>query len=572
MTTIQEREAPLIAEIVEELRLLEVREQAQIDPKYLINEIKFFDPSQADKEDPQWVEFKMFPPDDWEPPIIWLPNGEWEFVKTGATDWYWQSLMIDWLHDPTLKKYLVLKARQLGITLLACAYALWLMLYRPGSFSVAYSYEETEAKKLVQASWAMFQSLPEILRNGVTVISPTRSEEPAEWIKLRHPDGRISSFQALPATKKHGHGARVTFAIMDEVARQDYARQIYTAINPATTRGNAKLLMVSTADGVSNLESGVGNYFHWLYYTRREKKLAYRFLPWNLEPTRDEKWYAEEAMKLDDVERNQQYPLNEHDAFMLSGANYFDSESLEFYRNYGVRHPQLTGHFVVSGARTAKFMAFPSGTIDIYEEPRANDEYAIFVDCATGYGTDFTSGHVISLASGAIVAEFHGKMEAPRAAVQFHFLGKWYNTALIAVERQGGYGDAMIIALKDGTNALTPYPRVYRHTQYTRSDRQQAHDYGFPMGAKLREQVLTNLKDWIRQRQLPWVSLGDMDELQTFVYADTKPSPRAQLGCNDDRVMSLAGCIEMFRQYGHFPGKPRIVKRARYRPLPTRSR
>src|SRR5207249_12079019 len=99
------------------------------------------------------------------------------------------------------------------------------------------------------------------------------------------------------------------------------------------------------------------------------------------------------------------------------------------------------------------------------------------------------------------VAEFHGKMEAPRAAVQMHFLGKHYNTALIAIERQGGYGDAMIIALKDGTNALPPYPRVYRHTQYTKSDRHLASDYGFPMGAKLREQVLTNLKDWIRQRQ-----------------------------------------------------------------------
>src|SRR5438552_14803937 len=119
-------------------------------------------------------------------------------------------------------------------------------------------------------------------------------------------------------------------------------------------------------------------------------------------------------------------------------------------------------------------MVFPSGSIDIYEEPVPNDEYAIFVDCATGYGTDFTSAHVISLTNGAIVAEFHGKMEAPRAAVQMHFLAKHYNTALIAIERQGGYGDAMIIALKDGTNALPPYPRVYRHTQYTKSDRHLA--------------------------------------------------------------------------------------------------
>lgn len=570
--TLAAAEVPYRNAIREELRLLDVRDQALLDPKPLINEIKFFDPSTADNEEPQWVELKMFPPEGWEPPIIELPNGEWEFVKTGAFDWFWQSLMIDWLHDPDKKKYLILKARQLGITLLACAYALWLMLYRPGSFCVAYSYEEGEAKKLVQAAWAMFQSLPEILRNGVIVLTPLRSEEPSEWIKLKHPDGRISAFQALPATKKHGHGTRVTFAIMDEVARQDYAKDIYTAINPATTRGKAKLLMISTAAGVSNLETGVGNYFHWLYHTRHEKKLHYRFLPWNLEPTRDEEWYAEEAMKLDDVERNQQYPLNEHDAFMLSGHNYFDTESLQWYRDYGVRKPVLTGQFTLAGRRKANFMTFPSGSIDLYERPVPGDDYAMFVDCATGRGTDYTSAHVISLSSGAIVAEFHAKMEANRAAVQIHFLGHFYNRALIAVERQGGYGDALLMALTDGTNNLPHYPRVYRHTDFVKTDRRRVPAYGFPMAGKNREQILTNLKDWIRQRQFPYVSSGDMDELQTFVYAETNPSPRAMLGCNDDRVISLAGAVEMHRQYGAHPGRIRSTAKAKYRPPATRTK
>jgi hypothetical protein len=109
---------------------------------------------------PIWVEFKMFPPEGWKPPVI--PAGRRLEVhdrpgpRTGSGS---RSSSTGW-HDPELKKYLILKARQLGITLLACAYALWLMLYRPGSFSVAYSYTEDEAKKLVQATWAMYQALP----------------------------------------------------------------------------------------------------------------------------------------------------------------------------------------------------------------------------------------------------------------------------------------------------------------------------------------------------------------------------------------------------------------------------
>jgi hypothetical protein len=555
---------------LEELRLYRVKDDCKTAPKSLINEIRFFDPSQADSEVDTWVEFKMFPPEGWEAPTIWTPGGDWKFTNQGAKDWFWQSVFIDWLHDPKLKKYLVLKARQLGITLLACAYALWLMLFRPGSVCVAYSFTEDEAKKLVVAQWAMFNALPAILKSHVEVLTPRRSEEPAEWIKLRHEDGRVSSFQALPATKKHGHGARVTFAIMDEVAYMDHARRIYTAINPATTRGRAKLLMISTAFGVSNAETGEGNYFHNLYATKKQKKLAFRFLPWNLEPTRDASWYDEEAMKLDEVERNQQYPLNENDAFMLSGALFFPREALDFYRGE-IADPVMTGQFFVSGRRRALFRSLRDGVIDIYEKPKQDGKYAIGVDTATGRGSDYTVAHVIDLSSGAIVATMRAKIEAPRAAIQLHYLGKWYHNAMIAVERQGGYGEALIIALRDGNQNLPPYVKLYRHTKFTSGRRPKSEDYGHPMGPNARGQILDGLKSSIRDRLFPWMPATTQDELQTFVYKDTIPSPRAQDGCNDDCVMSLGLANEMWRQYGEKPAKKRRARKAKYRPPPTRS-
>jgi hypothetical protein len=552
-------------EVLEELRLIDLSEDAETDPKALINEIRFFDPSSE-----KWVEFRMFPPEGWEPPTSQLANGEYCFVDTGADDWFWQHLIIEWWNDPVIKKYLILKARQLGITLLACAYGLWILLYRPGSAVVAYSYTEDESKKLVEASWLMYLSLPEILRNRVEVVTPKRTDMPSEWIKFRHPDGRISTFQALPATKKHGHGSRVTFAIMDEVARQDYAKEIYTAINPAVNRGRAKLAMISTANGVSNRETGEGNFFHHLYATKKEKGLAFKFLPWNLEPTRDADWYQREAMALDDVERNQQYPLNENDAFMLSGALYFNRESLDFYRKEIVA-PQFMGQFVVVGRRRARFMKLRDGIIEVYEKPRPDGKYAIGVDTATGRGSDYTSGDVIDLASGAIVAHLHAKIEAPRAAVQLHYLGKWYNEARICVERQGGYGEALIIALRDGNQNLPVYQNLYRHKKFTNPNKPIAGDYGHPMGEKARATVLDNLKGWIRLRQFPWLSSGHVDELGTFVYTDTKPSPRAQDGCNDDRVMSLALAVWMFGQYGQSPAKRKKWKKSKYQPPPTRS-
>jgi hypothetical protein len=563
--------APKRDSLEEHVRLLNVKEDAEVDPKALINEIRYFDPSSS-----EWVEFKMFPPDDWEPPVIWLPNGEWKFVNTGAADWHWQSMVIDWFNDPTKKKYLILKARQLGITLLSCAYGLWLMLYRPGSVVVAYSYNEDEAKKLVEAAWEMFRSLPEELKAHVTLISPKLADTPTESFKIRDKrTGLVSSFTALPATPKHGHGIRATFAIMDEVAYMEHAKRIYTAINPAVSRGKAKLIMISTAYGVSNLETGEGNYFHHLYATMLQKSLNFRFLPWNLEPTRDEEWYEREAMALDEVERNQQYPLKERDAFMLSGHVYFDREALDHYDEEGVRVPLFQGQFFEHGRDQAELERIPDGIIEVYRQPIPGRTYGMGVDSATGRGTDYTSAHVIDMSSGEIVAEMHARIESPRAAFQVWWLGTWYNNALIAVERQGGYGDAIIYALRDGNNMIrNPYTNLYRQTKHTSLKRPQSQEYGVPMGPTNRGSVLDNLKNFIRLRFFPYLSRGTLDELGTFVYAETNPSPRAQDGTNDDRVMSLALAALLYAERGKRQlkvGGGRQWKKKAYSPSPVRS-
>lgn len=550
-------------EVLEEMRLADVKAACFIDSKALIAEINAFDPTTLER-----FAFTMYP--ECEDPF-WHAD-----TPRGDPGWLWQAEVVEWWNDPEIFKYLILKARQLGITWLAMAQCVWYLLYRPGSRCVAYSYSEDEAKKLVSRAWLMFNSLPDTLKNGVEILSPQRAEEPSEWIKVKHtlPDGStiISSLQALPATKKAGHGETITFAVMDEVARQDYARQIYTAINPAVSRGLAKLAMISTANGVGNAETGEGNYFYILYETKKEKGIDFRFLPWNLEPTRDADWYAREAMALDEVERNQQYPLNEADAFMLSGALYFDSRALQFYRMHSLP-PMYAFNFRQLNPRKANQVMLRDGLIEVWEEPRLGAAYGIGCDVSTGRSTDATSADVIDLETGAIVASLHGKIEAPQASIQLHFLARWYNTAKIAVENQGGYGEALITLLRDGSKGLPPYPNLYRHTTFTSGARPISEQYGMPMGAKMRPMIVTGLKKWLQDQAFPWLGTSHVLELGQFVYKPTGTSPAAQDGCNDDRVMSLGIAVELFRQFGSHPASKigRRTSHRQYYAPPTKS-
>src|SRR4029450_8698082 len=107
------------------------------------------------------------------------------------------------------------------------AICLWYMLYRPGSYCLLFSYTEAEAKEIIARIWTLYMSLPQARKRQVPGGTPERTEEPSEWIRVRHPGGRVSRIRALPATKKHGRGANATLIAMDEAAYQDYGKDIY---------------------------------------------------------------------------------------------------------------------------------------------------------------------------------------------------------------------------------------------------------------------------------------------------------------------------------------------------------
>jgi hypothetical protein len=473
-------------------------------------------------------------------------------VEREPGKWHWQreSLLDEWIR---WDRWIGLKARQIGVTWLAAGLTLWALLFLPGTRCLIVSTNEDEAKKVIARIWGMFQSVPDYLREHVVQTIPKRfASEPSQEIEVRHPDGRKSAILALPSTKKAGHGETARIVVLDEGAYQDYLRDTWKGTFP-TIDGGGQILVISTGNGVSNALTGEGNFFHYLWTNGDSLGLKKRFLRWDLHPSRDEEWYQNNAAALPPIERAQQYPRDPQDAFLSTQPCWFDLDKLGWYAREAMLEPIKRLRFVRDPQNRKRMVGqeHDFGEVRVFARPDKERRYAIGADVATGRGTDFSAAYVIDLAEMAFAAEFHAKIAPDLFAEQLWAMGRWYNDAVIAIELGGGYGDSVVVPLRDGITGLKPYPKLYRHSSEIRLERQVNATFGFPMTNRTRPQVINQLEQVIRDKEVPALPPGLIDECRTFISMPTPPTPRAQDGSNDDRVMAAGIALEMYRRYGH---------------------
>jgi hypothetical protein len=485
--------------------------------------------------------------------------------------WYWQRGTLDELVEH--RKTIILKARQLGITWLCAAYQLWEALTKPGTRHMIYRQNEDEAIDVVQRIWLMFESLPEHLRFGVRVIVPRQTFQPSNRIVLEHPDGRIS--RIIGKVAKPARGSTAATVLFDEAAFIDDFRKVWSGTT-STVGSEAKMFIVSTANGVSDEQTGEGNYYHRLWSTAEDRGIHQVFLGWQMHPDRDQGWYdtSDETRSIDERERAQEYPSNPDEAFRLTTGTYYDADAIEEYAKGDpaaggphVARPVREIEFERKTATVARVVERRGALVRVYREPVEDHEYAIGADVATGRGKDFSAAYVIDLSNMEIAAEIRAKIDTDRYAFQLHYLGNRYNRAWISVDRTTGWGENVITALRDGREGRPPYPRLYRRVVDSRSDMPEHKPYGIQLNEQTRPLVVNQLGRALRDRSLPWVTSKLCSELKTFIeHTSGVTSPAAMTGSNDDCVMACAIALELYRQKGHWPDrKPRRESRRNYR-------
>lgn len=528
-------------ELAEELRaraerVLECR-RAAVDPAYFLDHVRMVDERTAE-------EFRFYLGDEY---------GE----RDGHPEhpWHWQRKELDALHAHS--RSIRLKARQLGLTWLTAAYGnLWIPLYRRGSLTLIYRQTETEAQEILERVWEMYWSLPAHLRNGAEVRKPSRGAPPSNVIEWVFPDGRVSESRAMASTSAAGHGRTVAFALLDEFSRIERASDVMKSVQPAVG-SKGKIAIVSTANGVANLETGEGNYFAYLWENAKESGFDRRFLSWRLHPDRNDEWYAHspEVRGLRSHERAEQYPDTPDEAFTLTNLTFFDPEAMSWYAQNAMRSPLYSFEFEPVDSTKAQRRKRDDGRINLYAEPSPDRSYAIGADASSGRGADYSAAYVVDLASLEVVAEYHGKLEPDQFAYQLHYLGRWFNTAWVIVEAADGYGAAVLTSLRDGREGRPAYPKLYRHNLESRIDQPLMKTYGYPLSAKNRKHVTSYFEQLVREKALPYLTHDLLLQMKHFVVMPHGPSPAAQDGTHDDRVFAACYALEAFRQYGVHPDR-----------------
>jgi len=232
-------------------------------------------------------------------------------------------------------------------------------------------------------------------------------------------------------------------------------------------------------------------------------------------------WYESMVKKLkyDRRKVNQELEC----AFLGSGDNVFDNNTLDNIRINGVKEPQN------------KFMG---GSLWIWKEPEIGHKYVMGVDVSRGDSEDFSTFQIVDFDTREQVAEYIGKIPPDTLAEICYKWGNMYS-AFIVIDITGGMGVTTSRKLQE---------LGYRNLYVDGVDYQNKWKYdakamdkipGLNFNAK-RVQIIATFEEYLRHGFKVY-SARLLNEMSTFVYVNGRPDH--QKGHHDDLIMATAMCV-----------------------------
>ncbi len=403
---------------------------------------------------------------------------------------------------------ITLKSRQLGISTLAAAYSLWLMLFHKDKNVLALATTQATARNLVTKTMFMYDELP-------------------KWLKLPAVEKnklslRLKNGSKITAKSSNADAARseaVSLLLIDEAAFIDNIAETFTAAQQTLATGG-QCMALSTPNGI-------GNWFHqtWDKAEAGDNSFLPIRLPWTVHPERNQDWRNQQDRDLGPRMAGQECDCD----FLASGDTVFEPEDLTFYEETYLKEPvEKRG---------------VDNNLWIWEQPDYSKSYMVVADVARGDSKDYSGFHVFDIETCVQVAEYKGKLSP-----------KDYGNVLVAIAAE--YNDALLVIENANIGWATieqVMEREYRNLYYSpKNQMDTVESYmskyekdqlvpGFTMSVRTRPLVIAKAMEYVREKAVTIQSKRLLGEMRVFVWKNGKP--QAQTGYNDDLLMALATAL-----------------------------
>jgi len=398
----------------------------------------------------------------------------------------------------------ILKARQLGISTIAAAYIVWLMLFHRDKNILVMATKFKTAANLVKKVKAIMKNVPDFLLIANISIDNRASFELSNG----------SQIQAASTSGDAGRSEALSLLVIDEAAHVESLDELWAGLYPTISTGG-RVIALSTPNGV-------GNWFHKTYNEAAEGSNDFHpiMLNWDVHPDRDQAWFDKETRNMSRREIAQELECN----FNTSGESVIHPDDISWIESL-VCDPKYRTSF--------------DRNMWIWEEYDPTCSYLLVADVARGDGADYSVFNIIKLETMEVIAEYQGKPNLDMYANVLQQAGKEYGNCLLVVENVG-IGISILEKLID-----LQYPNIYYSIKGTHEfiDSHQAESNsssvaGFTTSLKTRPLIVAKLEEFIRNKLIKVYSVRFSNELRTFIWYNGKP--QAMRGYNDDLIMSLA--------------------------------
>ena len=189
----------------------------------------------------------------------------------------------------------------------------------------------------------------------------------------------------------------------------------------------------------------------------------------------------------------------------------------------------------------------PDGPLRVWEKPEQGGYYIVSVDTAKGLtGRDASCASVLKVCGTRVsprlelVAQYHGWINPLAYAEEVFKLSVWYNSALTVIELTGGYGEAVMLRMRQDFCYWNMFRDEQSHSQV---DHRMDSRFGVETNVRTKPFMVASLQQFIKDRAIGVPCEATIGELVAFEQERSQTGLttryRGAGGSHDDRVMSL---------------------------------